>query len=178
MDREAVAFLLEPFTSDIRLAVVEAVHSMPGEGVSSVFWFGAAWGELLGLLSALGIRTLEDLQASATDGRIRSLPGMGARKEALILKALEERRQHAGRRLLRDAQEAAHRLVSFLAHRTPGAEMEAVGSLAGGLCAIVVSFFLGKPIEYPALAIVLLMSMVWTHRGNIERMMKGTENKV
>ena len=59
LDWEAVAFLLEPFTSDIRLAVVEAVHSMPGEGVSSVFWFGAAWGELLGILSALGIRTLE-----------------------------------------------------------------------------------------------------------------------
>ena len=57
-------------------------------------------------------------------------------------------------------------------------KVSSVGSLAGGLCAIVVSFFLGKPIEYPALAIVLLMSMVWTHRGNIERMMKGTENKV
>lgn len=57
-------------------------------------------------------------------------------------------------------------------------KVSSIGSLAGGLGAIVTSFFLGKPIEYPVLAGVLLLSMVWTHRGNIERMMKGTENKV
>ncbi|MBL8919477.1 MAG: glycerol-3-phosphate acyltransferase [Myxococcaceae bacterium] len=57
-------------------------------------------------------------------------------------------------------------------------KVSSIGSLAGGLCAIVTSFFLGKPVEYPALAVVLLASMVWTHRGNLQRMVKGTENKV
>jgi acyl phosphate:glycerol-3-phosphate acyltransferase len=57
-------------------------------------------------------------------------------------------------------------------------KVSSIGSLAGGLCAIVTSFFLSKPIEYPALAVVLLASMVWTHRANIERMMRGTENTV
>jgi glycerol-3-phosphate acyltransferase PlsY len=56
--------------------------------------------------------------------------------------------------------------------------VSSIGSLAGGLCAIVTSFFLGAPIEYPVLAAVLLASMVWTHRGNLSRMAKGTENRV
>lgn len=56
--------------------------------------------------------------------------------------------------------------------------VSSVGSLVGGLCAIVTSFFLGRPIEYPVLAVVLLLSMVWTHRSNIGRMVKGTENRV
>jgi acyl phosphate:glycerol-3-phosphate acyltransferase len=57
-------------------------------------------------------------------------------------------------------------------------KVSSIGSLAGGLCAIVTSFFLGAPIEYPVLALVLLLSMVWTHRGNLARMAKGTENRV
>jgi glycerol-3-phosphate acyltransferase PlsY len=57
-------------------------------------------------------------------------------------------------------------------------KVSSIGSLAGGLGAIIASFFLGKPIEYPALAVTLLLSMVWTHRANIGRMSKGTENKV
>jgi glycerol-3-phosphate acyltransferase PlsY len=57
-------------------------------------------------------------------------------------------------------------------------KVSSVGSLVGGLCAIVTSFFLGKPIEYPALGVVLLLSMVWTHRANLQRMVKGTENKL
>lgn len=57
-------------------------------------------------------------------------------------------------------------------------KVSSIGSLVGGLCAIVTSFFLGKPVEYPALAVALLASMVWTHRGNLQRMVKGTENKV
>lgn len=57
-------------------------------------------------------------------------------------------------------------------------KVSSIGSLVGGLCAIVTSFFLGKPIEYPVLGVVLLASMVWTHRGNLQRMAKGTENKV
>lgn len=56
--------------------------------------------------------------------------------------------------------------------------VSSVGSLLGGLCAIVIAFFLAKPIEYPTLAVALLGSMVWTHRGNITRMIKGTENTV
>src|SRR6478735_3185344 len=50
------------------------------------------------LYGELGIRTLEDLDQAARDGRIREMKGMGAKKETLILKALEEQRRFVGRR--------------------------------------------------------------------------------
>jgi len=84
------------------------------------------------LYRELDIRTLDDLQQAATDGRIRSLRGMGTRKEGLILKALEERRRHAGRHLLSDTHEAADALVGYLRGHAPAASIEPVGSLRRG----------------------------------------------
>jgi DNA polymerase (family 10) len=84
------------------------------------------------LYHELDIRTLDDLQRAADDGRIRSLRGMGAKKESLILKALEERRRHLGRHLLTDAHDAAMALVGYLQERAPAAEIEPVGSLRRG----------------------------------------------
>lgn len=37
------------------LAVIEAVHSMPKQGVSSVFTFGQAFGTVLGVIAALNV---------------------------------------------------------------------------------------------------------------------------
>lgn len=84
------------------------------------------------LYRELGIRTLDDLEAAAKDGRVRAIKGMGARKEALILKALDERKRFAGRQLLPDAHDAATALVAFLRERAPGATIEPVGSLRRG----------------------------------------------
>ena len=77
------------------------------------------------LYRELGIRTLDDLERAALDGRIRALHGMGAKKEALILKALEERKRHAGRHLLPDAHDAAAALVAYLRERAPDADHRA-----------------------------------------------------
>src|SRR5262249_55669307 len=66
------------------------------------------------------------------DGRVRSLRGMGAKKEALILKALDERKRFAGRHLLPDAHDAAAALVGYLRERAPDAAIEPVGSLRRG----------------------------------------------
>ncbi len=84
------------------------------------------------LYRELGIRTIDELQGAATDGRIRRLRGMGPRKEALILKALEERSRREGRHLLPKAHEAAATLVAFLHERSPAATIESVGSLRRG----------------------------------------------
>jgi len=84
------------------------------------------------LYRELGIRTLDDLERAAADGRLRSLRGMGTKKEALILKALDERRRHAGRRLLPDTCDVASALVAFLCKRAPGAAITPVGSLRRG----------------------------------------------
>ena len=84
------------------------------------------------LYRELGIRTLDDLEHACADGRIRSLRGMGSKKEALILKALDERKRFDGRHLLPDSHNAAAALVSFLQARAPEAVIEAVGSLRRG----------------------------------------------
>src|SRR5919108_6458178 len=84
------------------------------------------------LYRELGVRTIDDLEAAAKDGRVRSLRGMGPKKEALILKALEERKRFAGRHLLPDAHDAAAGLIAHLRERAPDATIEAVGSLRRG----------------------------------------------
>jgi len=84
------------------------------------------------LYRGLEIRTLEDLERAARDGRIRELKGMGAKKEALILKALEERRSFAGRRLMPEAYDTAAALVAELRNHAPSADISIVGSLRRG----------------------------------------------
>lgn len=84
------------------------------------------------LYAQLNIRTLDDLEAAARGGHLRELRGMGKKKEELILKALDERRRHAGRHLLPDAQDAAAALIGYLREQAPGAEFIAVGSLRRG----------------------------------------------
>src|SRR6185436_12826900 len=79
-----------------------------------------------------GIRTIDDLKAAAADGRIRALKGMGSKKEALILKALEERERFAGRHLLSKAHDASAALQAYLIERAPTAAIEPVGSLRRG----------------------------------------------
>jgi DNA polymerase (family 10) len=84
------------------------------------------------LYHGLGISTLEELEQAAKDGRIRALKGMGAKKEALILKALEERQHLTGRRLAAEAYDAAASLVAALRAHAPGADITPVGSLRRG----------------------------------------------
>ncbi len=84
------------------------------------------------LYRELGIRTLDDLEQAARDGRLRALKGMGARKEALVLKSLEERRRFTGRRLMAEAYDTAAALVAELRAHAPGAEISMVGSLRRG----------------------------------------------
>ncbi len=84
------------------------------------------------LYRELGIRTLDDLEQAARDGRLRALKGMGAKKEALVLKSLEERRRFTGRRLMAEAYETAAALVAALRAHAPGADISMVGSLRRG----------------------------------------------
>ncbi len=84
------------------------------------------------LYGALGIATLDDLEAAARGGRLRALKGMGMRKEQLLLKALQDRKRFAGRQLLADADDLAGRLVTHLRELAPGVPIDPVGSLRRG----------------------------------------------
>ena len=84
------------------------------------------------LYRELGVRTLADLEAAARDGRVRSLKGMGPKKEALILKALEERKRYSGRHLLADADAVVSQVLARLRAHAPTADLTPVGSLRRG----------------------------------------------
>jgi len=84
------------------------------------------------LYSALNIATVDELAEAARTGRLRDLKGMGAKKEALILKAVEERQKDAGRHLLSDTASASADLVAYLRERAPEVDFIPVGSLRRG----------------------------------------------
>jgi DNA polymerase (family 10) len=80
----------------------------------------------------LGVSSLADLEEAARSGRLRALKGMGPKKEALVLRALEERAGIAGRRLIAEAHDTAATLVAALREHAPGARISTVGSLRRG----------------------------------------------
>ena len=84
------------------------------------------------LYRELRIRSLEDLEAAATAGRIRGIKGMGPKKEQLILQAIKERQQFAGRHLLSRATDMADAIVAHLRQHAPGVAIETVGSVRRG----------------------------------------------
>ncbi len=84
------------------------------------------------LYAELGVRTIEDLESAARDGRLTELKGMGPKKQALILRAVDERRRHAGRHLLANAADAAAALVGYLRADAPGVDFVPVGSMRRG----------------------------------------------
>jgi len=84
------------------------------------------------LYSTLNIRTVDELAEAARAGRLRGIKGMGAKKEALILKAVEERQRDAGRHLLPDTASVSAELVAYLRDRAPAVDFIPVGSLRRG----------------------------------------------
>lgn len=56
--------------------------------------------------------------------------------------------------------------------------VSSIGSLAGAVVAVVVGFLVHRPIEYPAVAVVFLVLMLFTHRSNLQRLINRQEHKV
>ncbi len=84
------------------------------------------------LYGTLGIASLDDLATAAREGRLRALKGMGAKKETLILKAIEERQRSAGRHLMPKALAVAAAMTRHLDEHVPGTTIDVVGSLRRG----------------------------------------------
>ena len=84
------------------------------------------------LYGTLNITTVDGLAEAARAGRLRGLKGMGAKKEALILKAVEERQKDTGRHLLSDTASVSAELIGYLRGRAPAVDFVPVGSLRRG----------------------------------------------
>jgi DNA polymerase (family 10) len=67
----------------------------------------------------LGITTLQELAAAAKDGKLRALPGMGEKSEALILRGIESLARRSGRVPIARAWPLAQQIIAVL-KRLPG----------------------------------------------------------
>ena len=84
------------------------------------------------LYGALGIETLDQLETAATEGRLRTLKGMGPKKEQLLLQALADHRRRVGRHLIGHADQVASRLIAYLRADAADTTIFPVGSLRRG----------------------------------------------
>ena len=84
------------------------------------------------LYGELGIETIDDLEAAATEGRLRTLKGMGPKKELLLLRSIAEHRTRVGRYLIGYANQVAERVIDHLRSATGDMTIFPVGSLRRG----------------------------------------------
>jgi DNA polymerase (family 10) len=84
------------------------------------------------LYGELGIETLDQLETAATEGRLRTLKGMGPKKQQLLLQALAEHRRRVGRHLISHADQVASRLIVYLRADAADTTIFPVGSLRRG----------------------------------------------
>ena len=78
------------------------------------------------------IRSVDELEAAAKEGRLRGLPGMSEKSEENILKAIEVFRRAAGRFRLDTAYETAEVLTAWLRDSKAVEEVTPAGSLRRG----------------------------------------------
>ena len=82
--------------------------------------------------SAYQVSDVEGVEKLAREGKIRTLPRMGEKHEAKLLKAIEDYRRIAGRYLLDAAETQAEKIIEHLRH-FPGVEkITPAGSLRRG----------------------------------------------
>jgi len=87
MDLYAIARLLTALADgNDTMAAIEAVHSMPGQGVSSTFSFGKGFGMWLGILAALSVP--HQAVAPQTWKKVMLADG-GKEKDASRVKAMQ-----------------------------------------------------------------------------------------
>ena len=55
--------------------------------------------------------------------------------------------------------------------------LSSMGSLAGGVTAVAVAWLTARAPEYAALSLLLFLLILWTHRGNIQRLLRRTERR-
>ena len=81
------------------------------------------------LYDALGVESLEDLEAAAEAGEIREVPGFGAKTEANILENIPFAREARKRSLLGEARPVADEVVAFLESVDAVAVVDVAGSI-------------------------------------------------
>lgn len=81
-----LADILRPYSGQDAAAVVEDVHAMPGQGVTSMFSFGLSTGIVHGILAALRIPYS---RISPVRWKKVMMPDMGKDKDAAVVRAVQ-----------------------------------------------------------------------------------------
>ncbi|WP_269502571.1 DNA polymerase/3'-5' exonuclease PolX [Burkholderia sp. IMCC1007] len=108
-------------------------QALPGAIVELLDVPGLGAKRVKALHDALHVESLEQLRAEAKSGHVRALPGFGAKTEAHLLEAIDDRLQREPQRFL--LPDAAHSLMPLLARlrAVPGVgEAVAAGSFRRG----------------------------------------------
>jgi DNA polymerase (family 10) len=110
--------LYEELRAKVPAGLVE-VMAVPGIGPTKVRT----------LHEALGVTSIEELEAAGREQRIRGVPGMGAKTEENILHAIEAHRRRSDRWPLGKALPYAEGLAASLAERLGSLRIEVLGSI-------------------------------------------------
>jgi DNA polymerase (family X) len=98
-----------------RLAYYEDLKSSVSEGLMAMLQVpGLGPKKVRALHEALGIETLDTLEAACQEGRIAGLAGFGEKTQTKILEGIRLRRAYASRHLLSDALAAAEPILESL----------------------------------------------------------------
>lgn len=89
-------------------------HALPGAIVALLDVPGLGAKRVKALHDALRVDSLEQLRAEAKSGHVRELPGFGAKTEAHLIEAIDDRLQREPQRFL--LPDAAHALTPLLEH--------------------------------------------------------------
>lgn len=85
---------------------------------------------VMAIYNKLGITTLDEFEAAAKEGRIRSVPGQGVKTEQTILKGIAHLRSAPDRLPLATVLPVVRDLIAGLRHRVPAIDrLEAAGSV-------------------------------------------------
>lgn len=84
------------------------------------------------LYEQLGIKTIDELEIAARDGRVTGLPGFGAKTATNLLQAIEQRRKHSGRFLLSDAKAWSDELLEHFREHPDVSQISSGGSFRRG----------------------------------------------
>jgi DNA polymerase (family 10) len=102
---DAITKKISEYVQTGRLEYFEKLQAEFPETIFELFEITGLGGKKVKVLyEQLGVRTIVELEAAASDGRIAELAGFGAKTAANLLQAIEQRRKHSGRFLLSDAK--------------------------------------------------------------------------
>ncbi|MBI3173274.1 MAG: DNA polymerase/3'-5' exonuclease PolX [Chloroflexi bacterium] len=127
---KAIAEKIDELLSTGKLEFLEKLKQEVPESLAS--WLqvpGLGPKKVAAIWKALNITTLPELEAAAKDGKLRSLPGMGAKSEAAILEGIASLARRSGRIPLGRAYPLAQEIIRILKGVEGVVAAEPAGSL-------------------------------------------------